>query len=79
VAATNREEERYISLEEARDRVEEIAGPGQGTPAGHIPFTPRAKQVLEGTLPQTPLSGVNPACCVTAVAAFSGLTPGACS
>ena len=39
-----------ISLEEARDRVEEIAGRGQGAPAGHIPFTPRAKKVLEGSL-----------------------------
>ena len=39
-----------ISLEEARDRVEEIAGRGQGTPAGHIPFTPRAKKALERSL-----------------------------
>jgi prophage maintenance system killer protein len=39
-----------ISLEEARDRVEEIAGRGQDAPAGHIPFTPRAKQVLERAL-----------------------------
>ena len=39
-----------ISLEEARDRVEEIAGRGQGAPAGHILFTPRAKKVLEGSL-----------------------------
>ena len=36
-----------ISLEEARGRVEEIAGRGQGAPAGHIPFTPRATKVLE--------------------------------
>jgi len=39
-----------ISLEEARDKVEEIAGRGQGTPAGHIPFKPGAKKVLEGSL-----------------------------
>ena len=39
-----------ISLEEARDQVEEIAGCGQGAPAGHIPFTPRAKKVLERAL-----------------------------
>ena len=39
-----------ISLEEARYRVEEIAGHGQGTPAGHIRFTPQAKKVLEGSL-----------------------------
>jgi ATP-dependent Clp protease ATP-binding subunit ClpA len=39
-----------ISLEEAREQVEEIAGRGQGTPAGHIPFTPPAKQALERAL-----------------------------
>jgi len=39
-----------ISLEEAREQVEEIAGLGPGAPAGHIPFTPRAKKVLEGSL-----------------------------
>jgi prophage maintenance system killer protein len=39
-----------ISLEEARDRVEEIAGRGQDAPAGHIPFTPPAKRVLERAL-----------------------------
>jgi len=39
-----------ISLEEARDRVEEIAGRGQGAPAGRIPFTPPAKQALERAL-----------------------------
>ena len=42
-----------ISLEEARDQVEEIAGRGQGTPAGHIPFTPPTKQVLERSLQET--------------------------
>jgi len=36
-----------VSREEARDRVEEIAGRGQGVPAGHLPFTPRLKKVLE--------------------------------
>src|ERR1039457_631645 len=39
-----------ISLEEARDRVEEIIGQGQQAPSGHIPFTPRAKKVLELSL-----------------------------
>jgi prophage maintenance system killer protein len=39
-----------ISLEEARERGEEIAGRGQGTPAGRIPFTPPAKRVLERAL-----------------------------
>jgi prophage maintenance system killer protein len=39
-----------LSLGEVRDQVEEIAGRGQGTPAGHIPFKPGAKKVLEGSL-----------------------------
>ena len=36
-----------VSLEAVRDQVEEIIGQGQQTPTGHIPFTPRAKKVLE--------------------------------
>jgi len=36
-----------ISLEDVRDRVEKVVGRGEGAPAGHIPFTPRAKKVLE--------------------------------
>jgi ATP-dependent Clp protease ATP-binding subunit ClpC len=39
-----------VSLAEARDRVEEIAGRGEGTPAAHIPLTQRAKKVLELSL-----------------------------
>src|SRR5262245_42249860 len=39
-----------ISLEAARARVEESIGQGQRTPTGHIPFTPRAKKVLELSL-----------------------------
>jgi prophage maintenance system killer protein len=39
-----------ISLAAVRDQVEEIIGHGQITPAGHIPFTPRAKKVLELSL-----------------------------
>jgi ATP-dependent Clp protease ATP-binding subunit ClpA len=39
-----------ITLEMARDRVSEIIGPGQELPSGHIPFTPRAKNVLELSL-----------------------------
>jgi ATP-dependent Clp protease ATP-binding subunit ClpC len=31
----------------ARASVERIIGKGSGTPGGHIPFTPRAKKVLE--------------------------------
>ncbi len=36
-----------ISLEAVRGKVEEIIGQGQSAPTGHIPFTPRAKKVLE--------------------------------
>jgi ATP-dependent Clp protease ATP-binding subunit ClpC len=36
-----------ISLEAVRQRVEEIIGLGQQAPSGRIPFTPRAKKVLE--------------------------------
>ena len=36
-----------ISLEAVRQQVEEIIGQGQEAPPGHIPFTPRAKKVLE--------------------------------
>ncbi len=36
-----------ISLEAVRQQVEEIIGQGQAAPTGHIPFTPRAKKVLE--------------------------------
>ena len=39
-----------ISLEAVRSQVEEIIGQGQATPTGHIPFTPRAKKVLELSL-----------------------------
>jgi len=36
-----------ISLEAVRQQVEEIIGQGQQAPSGHIPFTPRAKKVME--------------------------------
>jgi ATP-dependent Clp protease ATP-binding subunit ClpC len=39
-----------ISLEGVRNQVEEIIGQGQQAPSGHIPFTPRAKKVLELSL-----------------------------
>ena len=39
-----------ISLEAVRQQVEEIIGQGQQGPSGHIPFTPRAKRVLELSL-----------------------------
>ncbi|MGA1610230.1 MAG: ATP-dependent Clp protease ATP-binding subunit [Candidatus Nanopelagicaceae bacterium] len=39
-----------ISLDGVRSQVEEIIGQGQQAPSGHIPFTPRAKKVLELSL-----------------------------
>jgi len=39
-----------ISLEAVRQQVLEIIGQGQEAPSGHIPFTPRAKKVLELSL-----------------------------
>ncbi len=39
-----------ISLDAVRGQVEEIIGRGKEAPSGHIPFTPRAKKVLELSL-----------------------------
>jgi ATP-dependent Clp protease ATP-binding subunit ClpC len=39
-----------LHLEAVRQQVEQIIGKGQQVPAGHIPFTPRAKKVLELSL-----------------------------
>jgi ATP-dependent Clp protease ATP-binding subunit ClpC len=39
-----------INLDSVRDQVQEIIGQGQQAPSGHIPFTPRAKKVLELSL-----------------------------
>jgi ATP-dependent Clp protease ATP-binding subunit ClpC len=39
-----------INLEGVREQVQEIIGQGQQAPTGHIPFTPRAKKVLELSL-----------------------------
>ncbi|MCG7298327.1 ATP-dependent Clp protease ATP-binding subunit [Brevibacterium sp. ACRRH] len=39
-----------ISLEGVREQVVDIIGEGQQAPTGHIPFTPRAKKVLELSL-----------------------------
>jgi ATP-dependent Clp protease ATP-binding subunit ClpC len=39
-----------ISLDAVREQVQEIIGQGQQAPYGHIPFTPRAKKVLELSL-----------------------------
>ena len=41
-----------ISLEAVRSQVEEIIGQGGSSPSGHIPFTPRAKKVLELSPPR---------------------------
>jgi ATP-dependent Clp protease ATP-binding subunit ClpC len=48
-----------ISLETVRQRVEEIIGRGQHTPSGHIPFTPRAKKVMELSLRESRRLGHN--------------------
>jgi ATP-dependent Clp protease ATP-binding subunit ClpA len=39
-----------ISLEAVRSQVEDVIGQGSAAPTGHIPFTPRAKKVLELSL-----------------------------
>jgi ATP-dependent Clp protease ATP-binding subunit ClpC len=39
-----------VSLEAVREQVREIIGEGDAAPRGHIPFTPRAKKVLELSL-----------------------------
>jgi ATP-dependent Clp protease ATP-binding subunit ClpA len=36
-----------VTLDDARTRVQAAVGTGKHTPGGHIPFTPRAKKVLE--------------------------------
>jgi len=43
-------EELNISIENVRTEVVQIIGEGQQSPSGHIPFTPRAKKVLELSL-----------------------------
>lgn len=39
-----------VSLDRVRERVREMIGEGKDPPRGHIPFTPRAKKVLELSL-----------------------------
>jgi ATP-dependent Clp protease ATP-binding subunit ClpA len=39
-----------ISVDAVRQQVEEIVGRGDRAPSGHVPFTPRAKKVLELSL-----------------------------
>jgi ATP-dependent Clp protease ATP-binding subunit ClpC len=48
-----------ISLEAVRAQVEEIIGQGQSAPTEHIPFTPRAKKVLELSLREATQLGHN--------------------
>jgi ATP-dependent Clp protease ATP-binding subunit ClpC len=48
-----------ISLEAVRQQVEEIIGQGERAPSGHIPFTPRAKKVLELSLRESMQLGHN--------------------
>ena len=48
-----------ISLEDVRQQVEEIIGEGGSPPTGHIPFTPRAKKVLELSLRESRHLGHN--------------------
>jgi ATP-dependent Clp protease ATP-binding subunit ClpA len=39
-----------VSLDGTREEVTAIVGPGKSEPKGHIPFTPRAKKILELSL-----------------------------
>src|SRR3989454_4422714 len=48
-----------VSLEAVRSQVEAIIGRGQSEPRGHIPFTPRAKKVLEMSLRESLQLGHN--------------------
>lgn len=48
-----------ISLETAREQVREIIGEGTTSPKGHIPFTPRAKKILEMALRESLQLGHN--------------------
>src|SRR5690554_4580755 len=48
-----------ISLDSVREQVQDIIGQGQQQPTGHIPFTPRAKKVLELSLRETLQLGHN--------------------
>jgi ATP-dependent Clp protease ATP-binding subunit ClpC len=43
-------EAKGVTLEAVREQVKDIIGEGNQAPSGHIPFTPRAKKVLELSL-----------------------------
>jgi ATP-dependent Clp protease ATP-binding subunit ClpC len=48
-----------ISLDAVRQQVEEIIGQGRQAPSGHIPFTPRAKKIMELSLRESQQLGHN--------------------
>lgn len=48
-----------VSLEGARQQVEEIIGRGEQPPTPHIPFTPRAKKILDTSLTEAQGRGTN--------------------
>lgn len=48
-----------VDLQAARSEVERVVGRGRTPPASHIPFTPRAKRVLEHSLRQAQKFGHN--------------------
>jgi ATP-dependent Clp protease ATP-binding subunit ClpC len=48
-----------VSLSAAREKVVAVIGEGPGTPPSHIPFTPRAKKVLELALREAIALGHN--------------------
>ena len=48
-----------VTLRAARDSVANIIGTGGSAPSGHIPFTPRAKKVLELSLREALVLGHN--------------------
>ena len=48
-----------VKLDTVRHEVEEIIGQGDSSPSGHIPFTPRAKKVLELSLREAMQLGHN--------------------
>ena len=57
--AANALESLGISLDPVRQQVEEIIGRGQEAPQGHVPFTSRAKKVLELSLRESKQLGHN--------------------
>jgi ATP-dependent Clp protease ATP-binding subunit ClpC len=52
-------EQMGVSLQAVRTQVESIIGHGASAPTGHIPFTPRAKKVLELSLRESLQLGHN--------------------